>query len=84
MTTRTVVEQILHHICTFQPIDLDFLARLINIGVPVDARNDVGSTALISASAASEVDAVRMLLQAGADPNAFNAKGITPLHAAGS
>ena len=42
----------------------------------------LGTTALIRAAKAGDVDSVRLLLAGGADPNLPTAAGITPLHAA--
>lgn len=42
----------------------------------------VGTTALVRAAKAGDVDAVKLLLAHGADPNLPTAAGITPLHAA--
>jgi Tfp pilus assembly protein PilF len=48
-------------------------------GVPVDAKAEDGSTALIIASNTGRVDAVRVLLSLGANPNAKSFTGWTPL-----
>jgi tetratricopeptide (TPR) repeat protein len=48
-------------------------------GVPVDAKAEDGSTALIIASNTGRVDAVLVLLSLGANPNAKSNAGWTPL-----
>ncbi len=48
----------------------------------VDARDAGGRTALMLATLHGQVPAVEALLAAGADPNAADAGGVTPLQAA--
>jgi hypothetical protein len=48
----------------------------------IDARDEGGRTALMLATLAAQRAAVAMLLAHGADPNAADARGITPLQAA--
>jgi uncharacterized protein len=59
-------------------------ALLIARGAEVDAlgRGFMTGTALHSAAAASHADIVRMLVDAGAEPNLRQSGGATPLHAA--
>jgi ankyrin repeat protein len=63
----------------------DLLAPVITVlvraGLPVDTRNRVGQTALFDAvgEEGGEVGAVRALLEHGADPNATDHRGYTPL-----
>ena len=58
------------------------LARAVNGGVPVDARDAQGRTALHVAAKAGHLFAAMMLLSKGADPNARDAGKHTPLHLA--
>jgi hypothetical protein len=48
----------------------DAVARLIAAGADVNARNDWGKTALMTAAQADQIDSVQRLLQAGADVQA--------------
>jgi ankyrin repeat protein len=48
----------------------------------VDARDDKGRTALHFASRMKSAECVRLLVEAGADPNARDKEGFTPLHMA--
>jgi hypothetical protein len=48
----------------------------------IDARDDSGRTALMLATLSGQARAVDMLLAHGADPNAADAQGVTPLQAA--
>ena len=58
--------------------DLPTLARLIRDPGP-KARDGRGNSALMYAAAVGSVESMRMLLEAGADPNAANDFGATPL-----
>src|SRR6476646_8869768 len=49
--------------------DLGGVASFLSRGVPVDARNQVGLTPLYGALTAEHFDMVKLLLQAGADPD---------------
>ena len=62
----------------------DAAALLIARGAQVDAlgRGFMTGTALHSAAAAAHADIVRMLVDAGAEPNLRQSGGETPLHAA--
>ncbi|PRC94317.1 ankyrin repeat domain-containing protein [Solimicrobium silvestre] len=53
--------------------------RLISLGVPVDAKNADGSTALMYAVAGKNVENVRLLIAQGADVNSQNMSGDTAL-----
>lgn len=58
----------------------DFLADLIRRGVPLEAKSSrEGYTALMLAANAGQEEAVRMLLEAGADFNALDEHGNTPI-----
>jgi ankyrin repeat protein len=48
----------------------------------IDARDEGGRTALMLATLHGQADAVDVLLAHGADPNAADAQGLTPLQAA--
>lgn len=53
----------------------EFLAH----GVPVDVQDAGGNSLLMLAAYHGQVDTVRMLLEAGADPNLCNAKDQAPI-----
>jgi ankyrin repeat protein len=50
--------------------------------VDIDARDESGRTALMLATLHGQTHAVDTLLASGADPNAADAQGTTPLQAA--
>ena len=50
--------------------DLAALKRLLDSGVPVDARDGRRRTALLAATHANRIDAARLLIERGADVNA--------------
>jgi uncharacterized protein len=52
---------------------------LVAKGAPVEAKNDEGETALLMAAERADIDVVSALLQHGADVNAPDKKGDTPL-----
>ena len=52
---------------------------LLAHGAPVDARSRSGTTALMLASSCGHAEAVRALLNVGADQAVRNAKGVTAL-----
>jgi hypothetical protein len=62
--------------------DLATLAALVGKRTDIDSRDDAGRTALMMATLHGQTDAVTTLLAHGADPNAADAEGTTPLQAA--
>ena len=64
--------------------DPDAVARLLALGMPVDARDARGATALLRACGAGSLQSVQRLLAAGADPARTVDTGASPLSAAAS
>jgi len=62
--------------------DVAQVRMLLDKRAPIDARDDNGRTALMLAVLHGQSDAVDVLLARGADPNAADAHGTTPLQAA--
>ncbi|HEX5959738.1 MAG TPA: ankyrin repeat domain-containing protein [Rhodanobacteraceae bacterium] len=62
--------------------DPDAVARLLELGLPVDVRDGRGATALLRASGAGALQSVQRLLAAHADPLLTVASGASPLSAA--
>jgi hypothetical protein len=62
--------------------DLAALQTLLDQQSAIDARDDSGRTALMLATLHGQSQAVDVLLANGADPNAADARGTTPLQAA--
>ena len=62
--------------------DPDAVARLLELGLPVDSRDARGATALLRASGAGALQSVQRLLAAGADPRLTVATGASSLSAA--
>src|SRR5437868_12054777 len=61
--------------------DLKQVETLVAAGIPVNARDSLGGTALHDAAWAGEKSVVEYLIRAGADVNARHAEGgSTPLH----
>jgi hypothetical protein len=56
------------------------LKKLIMKGVPLDARDEMGNSALIIACQNGQGRCVKLLIRSGADPNVQNKHGNTPLH----
>ncbi len=54
---------------------LDVVEYLLDVGIPVTARNDAGWTAILNATESGNVDVVALLLEHGADPNSADAFG---------
>lgn len=59
--------------------DAPMLARLLSGGLPADLRNHKGDTLLMLASYHGHHDAVRVLLEQGADPLIANDNGQLPI-----
>lgn len=62
--------------------DPDAVARLLDLGLPVDSRDEHGVTALLRACGAGVLPSVQRLLAAGADPERTAESGASPLSAA--
>jgi ankyrin repeat protein len=62
--------------------DLDAVQRLLQLGLPVDALDAQGCTALLRASGGGHAEIVRKLLETGADRALSARTGATPLSAA--
>ncbi|MEX1026428.1 MAG: ankyrin repeat domain-containing protein [Candidatus Paceibacterota bacterium] len=66
---------------TAGPLSSAKIDLLLKAGAKVDARNNEGRTSLMLAALnSSDASPVRILLQAGADPNARDHHDFTPLH----
>lgn len=64
--------------------DIATLRRLLDAGVPVDARDAEGRSALLVATRANRVEAARLLIQRGADVNAKDGIQDSPFLYAGA
>ncbi|MGH8216902.1 MAG: ankyrin repeat domain-containing protein, partial [Rhodanobacteraceae bacterium] len=64
--------------------DPEAVARLLALGMPVDARDERGATALLRACGAGSLQSVQRLLAAGANPAHTVDTGASPLSAAAS
>ena len=62
--------------------DADAVARLLELGLPADARDERGATALLRASGAGALQSVQRLLAAHADPGLTIDTGASPFSAA--
>ena len=62
--------------------DATTLARLLDLGVPANLRNEKGDTLLMLACYHGHADAARVLLEHGADTEIYNDNGQLPLAAA--
>jgi ankyrin repeat protein len=62
--------------------DLDAVTRLLQLGLPVDAPDAQGCTALLRAAGGGHAEIVRKLLEVGADRGLSARTGATPLSAA--
>jgi len=56
------------------------LKKLVMKGVPIDARDEMGNSALIVACQNGQGRCVKLLVRSGADPNLQNKQGNTALH----
>ena len=72
-------ETCLHHAVRYA-CNKEVLQAIIDHGADVNATNEKNWTALMIASAMSNIDAINVLLKAGADPNIADAHGDTFLH----
>jgi uncharacterized protein len=83
VTRRSALGMTALHYAVLLPVDepaaLDLVRRLIKKKVPLDARMGEGVTALRMAVDRGRVRIARTLVDAGADPRAADARGITPL-----
>jgi len=61
---------------------LPFVRTILSTGIPVDATNEVGHTALMAAARNGQLEVMQFLLQSGADARRHNNDGFTPLHCA--
>ncbi|HSN15577.1 MAG TPA: ankyrin repeat domain-containing protein [Anaeromyxobacteraceae bacterium] len=70
-SARTVHDATPLHFCALegQPEGVRFFA---DAGVPLDAVNDLGDTALVDAVAQGNVEVAKLLLRKGADPDAVS------------
>ncbi|MDO5567400.1 MAG: ankyrin repeat domain-containing protein, partial [Planctomycetia bacterium] len=57
----------------------EFLKMMLERGADVSLRNNVQGTAMHFAAANGALESVRLLVEAGADPNAKDSNGETPL-----
>ena len=62
--------------------DADAVSRLLELGFPIDTRDERGASALLRACGAGHLEAAQRLLQAQADAALAAASGATPLSAA--
>ena len=62
--------------------DIAQATGLLDHGAAVDARDELGRTALMLAVALDRPDIIRLMLDRGADPNAVDNAGQTPLQQA--
>jgi ankyrin repeat protein len=62
--------------------DLDAVQRLLDLGLPVDAADPQGCTALLRAAGGGHLEIARRLLELGADKQLSARTGATPLSAA--
>jgi uncharacterized protein len=62
--------------------DPEAVARLLQQGNMLEARDETGETPLLAASLAGRPEVVAVLIKRGAEIGARNDRGLTPLHAA--
>lgn len=67
-TGQTIQDRPLHQAA--EQNDAARVSQLLAEGVPIDARDGSGATALLAATHANAVDAAKVLIQAGSDVNA--------------
>ena len=77
----SVTEDVVNDIFSFARHGrVEEIERLLNRGVPVDVRDEWGNTLLTSACQNGNKRVAKAVLRRGANINARNAKGNTPLH----
>ena len=64
--------------------DTETVGRLLKAGVPLDARDEQGRTALLAATSRNYVESAKLLIAAGADVNALDNKQDSPLLLSGA
>jgi ankyrin repeat protein len=62
--------------------DVGNVTKLLDQGVPPDAKDETGETALLTACLAGHADVVAILVKHGAGIESRNDRGLTPLHGA--
>ena len=62
--------------------DTETIADLLDGGVPIGVRNDVGMSFLHGAAQGGHVTTMRLLIRRGCDVNSTDGRGLTPLHLA--
>jgi predicted DNA-binding WGR domain protein len=62
---------------------IEIVRYALELGLPVDARDDAGETALMLAARYKENEVVKVLLESGADANLSNQKGVPVVAFAG-
>ena len=70
------------HVAVCGHCDKEALQKIIQHGVNVNAVNNNCETALVRACSSAQAEAVKVLLESGADPNISNCEDYTSLHAA--
>ena len=60
--------------------DLDEIGAALAAGAPIDGRDGNGTTSLMMAAANGHVEAMRILLDSGADVNAINERKNSAMH----
>lgn len=80
LRTLSAAEQKRWTECAARRTDVEALGFLKSNGVNLSARNEQGETALHAVVSRFDPGGIRVLVAAGADPNAQDASGRTPLH----
>ena len=62
--------------------DTETVADLLDGGIPIGVRNDVGMSLLHGAAQGGHVTTVRLLIRRGCNVNSTDGRGLTPLHLA--
>ncbi|KDQ07605.1 hypothetical protein BOTBODRAFT_85936, partial [Botryobasidium botryosum FD-172 SS1] len=62
-----------------RPDGIDAVISLIRMGADVNAKNEFGHTALVTAAATGSPPAIHILLEHGADPLIYDQDGYGPL-----